>query len=377
MKKHVLFVLLALVFIGLLFEGCSTKQEFVVIGGVGPASGEASTFGVSTRRGMQLAVEEWNSKGGVLGKQVKLVFEDDKGDPTEAATVYTKLISQDKVVGIVGTIMSKCSLAGAPICQANGVPMVSQGSTNPMVTEVGDYIFRVCFIDPFQGTVGANFAYRDLGIRKAGVIFDNGNDYTKGLAEFFRDQFLNLGGEIVAFEGHVTGTTDFKAQLTKIINAGAELIYIPDYYDNAGLITREARDLGFTGSFLGGDGWDSPDLVKIGGESVEGAYFTGHFSKDDPRPEVQEFVAKYKEKYGETPDSFAAFSYDATNLLLDAIKRAGTTEGAALRDAIKDSNFQGAVGGAIVFDENRNPIKAAVIIEIRNGQQVYKTTVNP
>jgi len=173
--------------------------------------------------------------------------------------------------------------------------MIAPASTNPMVTDCGDYIFRACFIDPFQGIVGANFAYYDLGVRKAGVIFDIGNDYTKGLSEFFRDQFINLGGKIVGFESHPTGATDFKAQLTNLIKAGAELIYIPDYYSDAALIMKQARELGFKGYFLGGDGWDSPDLVKIGGDAVEGGFFTNHFSKDDPRPEVQDFVNKYKE----------------------------------------------------------------------------------
>ncbi|MDI6860832.1 MAG: ABC transporter substrate-binding protein [Caldisericia bacterium] len=375
----ILVVLMLLVGIASFNSACKPKPQVqgeIKIGGVGPISGEAATFGLSTREGEELAVEEWNAKGGVLGKKIKLIFEDDKGDPTEAATVYTKLIEQDKVVGIVGTVMSKCSLAGAPIAQAKGVPMISPTSTNPKVTEVGDYIFRACFIDPFQGTVGANFAYNDLGVRKAGCIFDIGNDYTKGLAEFFRDQFIKLGGQIVGFESHPTGATDFKAQLTNLIKAGAELIYISDYYNDAGLIMKQARELGFKGYFLGGDGWDSPKLVEIGGQAVEGGFFTNHFSKDDQRPEVQEFVKKYREKYGKDPDALAALAYDAMNIMLTAIQTAGSTDGAKIRDAMKSLTFKG-VSGVIKFDEKRNPVKSAVIIEIKNGQQVYKTTVNP
>lgn len=380
-KRVFLAILLLVLLFGLISLGtaCKPKEqavEEIKIGGVGPVSGEAATFGVSTREGEELAVEEWNAKGGVLGKKIKLIFEDDKGDPAEAATVYTKLIDQDKVVGIVGTVMSKCSLAGAPIAQAKSVPMISPTSTNPKVTEVGEYIFRACFIDPFQGTVGANFAYNVLGVRKAGCIFDIGNDYTKGLSEFFRDQFLKLGGEIVGFESHPSGATDFKAQLTNLIKAGAEVIYISDYYNDAGLIMKQARELGFKGYFVGGDGWDSPKLVEIGGDAVEGGFFTNHFSKDDQRPEVQEFVKKYKEKFGHEPDALAALAYDAMNIMLTAIQNAGSTENTKIRDAMKNIQFKG-VSGLITFDENRNPIKSAVIIEMRNGQQVYKTTVNP
>jgi branched-chain amino acid transport system substrate-binding protein len=377
-KFAVLAYVAVLVLLVGLFSGCAQKagETTIKLGGVGPVTGEAATFGVSIRQGDQLAVDEWNAKGGVLGKKIDLIFEDDKGDPTEAATVYTKLITQDKVVGIVGTVMSKCTLAGAPIAQQNGIPMISPTSTNPKVTEVGDYIFRACFIDPFQGTVGANFAYNNLGVRKAGVIFDVGNDYTKGLAEYFRDQFIKLGGTVVAFEGHPTGATDFKAQLTKMISGGAELIYCSDYYNDAGLVAKQARGLGFTGPLLGGDGWDSPDLVKIGGTAVNGCYFTNHFSKDDPRPEVQSFVKKYQDKYGAPPDALATLAYDATNIMLTAIQNAGSTDGAKIRDAMRDIKFQG-VSGLITFDANRNPIKSAVIIGIENGQQVYKATVNP
>ncbi|NLI55520.1 ABC transporter substrate-binding protein [bacterium] len=380
-KRLYLTILVIALFVGLIgfTTGCQPKEQEVneiKIGGVGPISGDAETFGISTRNGENLAVEEWNAKGGVLGKEIKLIFRDDKGDPAEAVNVWTKLIDQDKVVAIVGTAMSKCSLAAAPICQAKKIPMIAPASTNPMVTDCGDYIFRACFIDPFQGIVGANFAYYDLGVRKAGVIFDIGNDYTKGLSEFFRDQFINLGGEVVGFESHPTGATDFKAQLTNLIKTGVELIYIPDYYSDAALIMKQARELGFKGYFLGGDGWDSPDLVKIGGDAVEGGFFTNHFSKDDPRPEVQDFVNKYKEKYGKDPDGFAALAYDAMNIMITAIKNAGSTDGAKIRDALKNISFK-AVTGKITFDENRNPVKSVVIIEIKDGQQVYNTTISP
>lgn len=375
--KKILFLIISFsLIIGSLITGCKAKEQFILIGGVGPVTGEAATFGISTKEGIELAVEEWNAAGGLLGKKIKLIFQDDKGDPTEAATVYTKLITQDKVVAIIGTVMSKCSLAGAPICQDNKVPMISPTSTNPKVTEVGDYIFRACFIDPFQGLVGAKFAYENLNARRAGVIFDIGNDYTKGLAEVFRDSFTSLGGQIVAFEAHPTGTTDFKAQLTKIIAAKPDLIYIPDYYNDVALIAKQARELGFKGYFVGGDGWDSPKLTEIGGAAIEGGFFTNHFSKDDQRPIVQEFVKKYKEKFGKDPDALAALAYDAAYIMFDAIKRAGSTVGEKIKEALKNTNINVA-SGLVKFDEKRNPIKSAVIIQIKNGQQVYYITVNP
>lgn len=374
--KFILFTFVLLLLIGLAFAGCKKEVKEIVIGGVGPVSGEAATFGQSTKEGCELAVEEWNAAGGVLGKNIKLIYQDDKGDPTEAATVWTKLITQDKVVAIVGTVMSKCSLAGAPISQQYKVPMISPTSTNPKVTEVGDYIFRACFIDPFQGTVGAKFAYENLNAKKAACIFDVGNDYTKGLAEFFRDKFTQLGGTIVAFEAHPTGTTDFKAQLTKIIAAKPDVIYISDYYNDVALIAKQARELGFNGPLVGGDGWDSPDLVKIAGTAVENGYFTNHFSKDDPRPIVQEFVKKYQAKFGKVPDALAALAYDAMIIMLDAIKRAGSTDAEKIKQALVETNIN-VVSGLITFDKNRNPIKSAVIIAIKNGQQVYQATVNP
>ena len=378
MSKRMLVVLLLLVaLVGATFAGCKPAGPSTIkIGGIGPVTGEASTFGVSTRNGYEMMIEEWNAKGGVLGKKIELVFADDKGDPTEAATATQKLINEDKVVAIAGTVMSKCSLSMAPICQSSGIPMVSPTSTNPKVTAVGDYIFRACFIDPFQGTVGAMFAYNNLNARKAGVLFDNSNDYTKGLAEYFRDKFTQLGGTIVAFEGHPAGTTDFTPFLTKILAGKPDVIYCSDYYNDDGLMAKQARQLGFTGPFLGGDGWDSPDLVKIGGDAVNNAYFTNHFSKDDQRPEVQDFVKKYTAKYGQAPDALAALGYDAMGIILQAIQNAGSTDGAKIRDAIKNIEYHG-VSGVIKFDENRNPIKSAVIIKIENGQQVYKATVNP
>ena len=348
----------------------------IKIGGVGPVTGEAATFGISTKNGMAMAVDEWNAKGGVLGRKVRLIFEDDKGDPAEGATVYTKLIQQDRVTAIVGTVMSKVTLAGAPIAQAAKVPMISPTSTNEKVTLVGDYIYRACFIDPFQGTVGAKFSYDNLKAKTAAAIFDLGNDYAKGLSENFKATFEKLGGKVVAYEGHPSGATDFKAQLTKIVQAKPEVVYISDYYNDVGLIAKQIRELGYKGPLVGGDGWDSEDLVKIGGTAVENGFFTNHYAPADARPIVQDFVKNYSAKYKGTPDALACLAYDAMHIMLDAIKRAGKTDGAAIKDALAKTDL-GVVSGQVKFDANRNPIKSAVIIEIKNGKQVYKTTVNP
>jgi branched-chain amino acid transport system substrate-binding protein len=375
MKKTYLVALGLAVSAILPFVGCN-KNKDVIIGGVAPLTGEAATFGVSTKNGYDLAVAEWNAKGGVLGKQVKLVFADDKGDPAEGATVFTKLIEQDKACAIVGTVMSKVSLAGAPICQAAKIPMIATASTNPKVTGVGNFIFRACFIDPFQGTVGAKFAFDDLKAKKAACLFDVGNDYTKGLSEFFKTKFTALGGEVVGFEGHATGTSDFKAQLTKVLAAKPDVLYVSDYYSDVAIIAKQARELGFKGPMVGGDGWDSPKLVEIAGPAIEGCYFTNHYAKEDKSPIVQEFVKKYTDKYKASPDALAALAYDATNIMLDAINRAGSTDGTAIQGALVKTDLK-VVTGQVKFDADRNPVKSAVIIELKGGQQVYKTTVAP
>ena len=375
MRLNALSAAVAIIIAGT-FVSCDKSSKTFNLGGVAPATGEAATFGIASHNGIDLAVAEWNAKGGVLGKQIKLSFADDKGDPAEGATVFTKLIEQDKVSAIVGTVMSKVSLAGAPICQNAKIPMISPTSTNPKVTEVGDYIFRACFIDPFQGTVGAKFAFDELKAKKAACLFDVGNDYTKGLSEFFKAKFTALGGELVGYEGHATGTTDFKAQLTKILAGKPDVLYVSDYYNDVALIAKQARELGFKGPMLGGDGWDSPKLTEVGGTAVEGCFFTNHYSQEDTSPVVVEFVKNYKAKYNATPDALAALGYDATNMMLDAIQRAGSTDGEKIKDAMAKADYKG-VTGQVKFDGDRNPVKSAVIIEIKGGKQVYKTTVNP
>ena len=330
-----------------------------------------------------MAVEEINQQGGIEagGKKYKLdlVFEDDEGRPESAANAYRKLIDQDGVLAIVGTVMSKCSLAGAPIAQEAHIPMISSASTNPQVTLVGDYIFRACFIDPFQGRIMANFAFTSLGKRKAAVLFDNGNDYNKGLAEFFKTRFEELGGQIVAYEAFTDEdkTQDFSAQLTKIKAAGPDILFLPNYYSSVAMIAKQARAMGLNIPMAGGDGWDSPQLMVLGKEAVEGNFFSTHFSKDDPSPQVQKFVKSYSEKYHQNPDALAALAYDACLLLFEGLRTAKDLKGEDIRDALKNIKNFPAVSGQITFDAQRNPIKGAVIIKVENGQQVFYQRINP
>jgi branched-chain amino acid transport system substrate-binding protein len=361
---------------GAVFSSCGSGGKEITIGNINPITGEAASYGVSTKNGATLAIKEANDAGGVLGKKIKLIYADDKGDPAEGAVVYTKLIQQDKVVAILGTTTSRSALAGAPICQDAKVPMVTPTATNEKVTAVGDYIFRGCFIDSFQGTVAAKYVATDLKAKTAGIIFDVGNDYARGLEETFKATFEAAGGKVLVAEGHPSGAVDFKAQLTKIVKAKPEVLYVPDYYNDVGLIAKQARELGYTGPFVGGDGWDSPELAKIGGDAIEGGIFTNHYSKDDTRPVVQNFVAKYKAAYGIDPDAFAVLAYDSANILIDAIKRAGSTDGSKIRDALASTKLE-AVTGSISYDANRNPVKSAVIVEMKGGVQVYRATVNP
>jgi branched-chain amino acid transport system substrate-binding protein len=375
MKSYVMSAAVAAILAGT-FLSCAKKSTEIIIGGVAPLTGEAATFGASTKNGFDLAIEEWNAKGGIDGKMLKLAFADDKGDPAEGATVFTKLIQQDKAVAVLGPVMSKVALAGAPICQAASIPMMASTATNFKVTQVGDFVFRACFIDDFQGVVGAKFAFNDLKTKKAACIFDVGNDYTKGLSEFFKKQYTEMGGEVVAFEGHATGTTDFKAQLTKIIAAKPEILYVSDYYQDVALIAKQARELGFKGPMVGGDGWDSPKLSEIGGAAIEGGFFTNHYAADDTTPIVQEFVKKYKAKFGAEPDALAVLAYDGSYLMFDAIKRAGKLDGPSIKTALAAADMA-VVSGQVKFDANRNPVKSAVIVEVKNGKFVYRATVNP
>jgi ABC-type branched-chain amino acid transport systems, periplasmic component len=378
MVKKLVSLAIGIAMVGTVFTGCQTKKadsNEIQIGAVLPISGDIAALGQSSKNSLLLLEEQVNSKGGVLGKKVKFLIEDDENKPANSANVAQKLISQ-KVVGIVGSYSSKCSIAMGPVVNSAKIPMITGTSTNPKVTEAGEYVFRACFIDPFQGTVIAKFASEDLKAKTAAVLYDVGNDYSKGLAEYFQDGFKKLGGNVVGVETYANGDQDFNAQLTKIKALNPDILILPDMYSNVGLITKQARALGIKSTFLGGDGWDSPDLFKIGGDSVNGSYFANHFSPEDTSPQVVEFTKQYKAKYNATPDATSGLTYDAGSLLIKAIEKAGSTEPDKVKDAMKSLSVD-VVSGKVSFDEKRNPVKSAVMIKVEDGKQKFVKKVNP
>jgi branched-chain amino acid transport system substrate-binding protein len=352
--------------------------EGIQVGFFGALTGPTATFAQSGRNGVTLAVEELNGAGGVLGgKRIELLVEDDRGEASEAASVVSKLITRDHVVALIGEQASSRTIAAAPIAQSYGVPMISPTSTNVDVTKKGDYIFRACFTDSYQGGVLASFARRDLEAKSAAILVDARSDYSVGLAQAFRESFEREGGKIAGELKYTEGDSDFRAQLTVIRALAPDVLLVPGYYTDAGLIARQARALGMTAVLLGADGWDSPKLAEIGGEAIEGAYFSNHYSVDDPSPAVRTFAAAYRRRFGADPDSIAALSYDATKLLADAIKRAGSTEGKRIRDALADTKGFAGVSGTIDMDADRNPIKPAVILKVERGRFRFVTSVAP
>jgi len=352
-------------------------DDVILLGEVGSLTGSEAAFGISTRNGVELALEEANAAGGVNGKKLAVRVYDDQSKPEEAASATKRLITQDKVVAVLGEVASSNSLAMAPIAQEAKVPMVSPSSTNPKVTQVGDYIFRVCFIDPFQGFVMAKYAREDLKYSRVAILTDKKSAYSEGLTEVFQRKFTEMGGKISVVEAYAKGDTDFRAQLTNIKKLKVEGLYMPGYYEDVGKVAEQARELGLKVVMMGGDGWDSAKLFELGGAAVEGSYVSNHYSADDPSPRVQDFIKKYKEKYGAVPDSLAALGYDSARVVIDAIKRAGTTSGPELRDAIaKTTDFPG-VAGTITLDEHRNPVKPAVVLKVEGGKFKYVTTIAP
>ena len=351
-------------------------QEEIPVGEFASLTGGSASFGQSSHKGTQLAIDEINAAGGVLGKKLKLISEDDQSLAGQPATIMRKLIAQDKVVAVLGEVASSKSLEAAPICQQNKVPMISPASTNPKVTEVGDYIFRICFIDPFQGTVMSKFAL-SKSYKRVAVLTDVKQDYAVGLAEFFMKHFKENGGEIVKEQKYSTGDKDFKGQLTSIKASKPDAIFVPGYYGEVSLIARQAKQLGIKVPLLGGDGWVGESLLKVAGNALDGSFFSSHFSGEDKDPTVQAFVKKFKAKYGSVPDDMAALGYDSAMILADSIKRAGSTDGAKLRDAIAATkNFSG-ITGVITIDEKRNASKSAVILTIENGAMKFLQTVAP
>lgn len=354
-----------------------SNSNEIVIGEFGSLTGTTATFGISTKNGIDMAVDAINKSGGLLGKKVRVIVEDDQGKPEEAQTVVTKLITKDQVVGILGEVASSRTMAAAPVAQQNMIPLITPSSTNPKVTQIGDYIFRVCFLDPFQGLVMAKFVNNTLKLKNVAILRDIKNDYSVGLADFFTQNFKSMGGNVVANESYSEGDTDFSAQLTSIKAKNPQAVILPGYYTEVGLVVRQARKLGLNVPFVGGDGWDSPKLIEIGGDALEGSYYANHIAVSDPDPTIQKFVAEYKARYSQTPDALAGLAYDAANILFDAIKRANTTDGPKVRDAIAATKDFAGVTGRITIDQDRNAVKPAVILQVKNGQLQLLESIAP
>ena len=379
--------------------GSGQGGDDLVVGVYGSLTGNDATFGESTKLGVELALAELQAakQGKIGGLTVRSVVEDDQGRAEEAATVVQKLINQDRVAAVIGEVASSRSLAAAPICQAASVPMITPSSTNPKVTEVGTFISRMCFIDPFQGTVMAKFAAQNLGVKKVAILKDVKSDYSVGLSQFFTEAFTAAGGSITTEQAYSAGDQDFSAQLTAIKAKNPEAIFIPGYYTEVGLIARKARELGLTCPLLGGDGWESEQLIEIGGDALNGAYYSNHFAVDNPDPKLQEFLKNYRDKFGKDPDAIGGLAYDAANVLFGCLERlaaedpagfkalaaskAGTPERKAAQEKVAGmiaatSGYAG-VTGIITLDANRNASKPAVVLEIKGGKKVFNTSINP
>ncbi|MED3689563.1 ABC transporter substrate-binding protein [Peribacillus butanolivorans] len=361
--------------------GSSTSGDTIKIGANLELSGGTASFGQSAADGLKLAIEEIN-KEGIDGKKLEIIKVDNKSDAAEATSGSIKLVSQDKVVAVVGSATSTNTLAQVQVAQDNKVPLLTPTATNPDITnkagKLNDYVFRTCFIDPFQGTVAANFASDDIGAKTAAIYVDSASDYSKGLAAAFKEAFTANGGKIVAEEAYVTKDTDFRATLTRIKSAKPEFVFLPGYYEEVGLILKQAREDGIDLPFMGGDGWDSPKVVEIAGaEALKNTFITNHYSPEDEDAKIQDFVAAYKKKYNKTPDAFAALGYDTGYYLADAIKRSGDATPEKIRQALEDVKDLQLVSGTLNLDKNHDPIKSATILEYVDGKQTFKTKINP
>jgi branched-chain amino acid transport system substrate-binding protein len=358
--------------------GADPRGEPIKVGSLNSMTGLNSTFGQSSDRGIRLAAEEANKAGGVLGRPVEIATADTESSPDKTSLAVLKLIEQDKVVAVLGEVASSRSIAAAPACQRAKIPLLSPASTNPKVTKLGNYIFRSCFVDDFQGVAIAKFTANDLHLKKAAILTDTKNDYSTGLRHVLETEFPKLGGEIVASETYQAGDTNFKTQLTNIKAANPDIVFLPGYYTEVALIVNQARELGLTCPFIGGDGWDSDITLKQGGAAMNGCYFTNHYFSGDTDPKVVEFVKKYKTRYnGEEPDAMAVLGYDAADILFAAIAKANTTDEPALRNAIAETKDFPGVTGEITIGKDRNAIKPAVVLEIENGKYQMVKRIAP
>ncbi len=363
----------------LLVSNAAGAGDPIKIGEYTSLTGKEASLGQSSHQGTVLAIEQINAAGGVLGRPLQLITEDTQSKAGESGTAVRKLISRDKVVAILGEVASSRSLEGAPICQNAKVPMISPASTNPKVTEVGNYIFRVCFTDPFQGAVMARFARETLKAKRMGLMVSVSSAYSVGLAKYFKEAFIADGGTIAAEQKYQEGDRDFKAQLTAIRAAGVDAIFNPGYYNEGALMVKQARDLGITVPMFGADSWEAEALIELGGQAVEGTYLCSHYSPSNPSPRVQAFVAAYRKRWGAgyAPDSNASLGYDSVLVLADAIRRAGSTDHATIRDAIAATRNFPAVTGTITIDKNRDASKSAVIITVHHGRFQFVQSMSP
>lgn len=377
MKRIMLLTVVLFIFSINIF---SQNQDAIKVGVFVDLSGQTASFGEATKNGVELATEDINNAGGINSRKIELIFKDNKGYPERAKKVVEELITKEKVHVILGDVASTLSLAAAPVAQKAKIPMITPTSTNPKVTEVGDYIFRTCFIDPHQGEAMAKFAFYQLNLRKVAIFGDVNSDYSKGLAENFKKTFTGLGGKIVSEQAYTQQDDNFRGQLTVIKKSKPDAIYLPGYYGETAQIAKEARAMKINIPLLGGDGWDSPELWKIGGEALNNSYITNHFAADNSSSAVQDFVVKHETKFKSKPDTLAALGYDTVYLMADALKRAKTVDGEKLRNALaRTTNFYGVTGKIERFDESRNPVKPIVILKLQPQTQkfVYYSTIEP
>lgn len=385
-KKASLFAAMTLV-VGLLAacgeDGKSSNGDTIKIGVNLELSGPVASYGSSEADGIELAVDEINDAGGIDGKTIEIVKVDNKSDNAEATSAAMKLIDNDKVVAIIGAATSGATVAQAEVANSNKTPLISPSGTSPSVTvqdngTVNEFVFRTSFIDPFQGTVAANFAANDLNVENVAIYADNASDYSKGLAASFKEDFVAAGGKIVAEESYIAKDSDFRSTLTRIKAANPEFIFIPGYYEEVGLIVKQAREMGITVPLMGADGWDSPVLLELAGaEALNNTFTTNHYSSEDPDGKIQNFNEKFEEKYDKLPDSFNALGYDTVYLLADAIERAGSADSVKIQEALAETTDLELVTGLYSVDENHHPIKSATILEYKDGETVFKTKVNP
>lgn len=367
----------------LLLTACQTggstgSKDPIKVAILAPLSGSVATFGESTKNGAMIAVEEWNAKGGVLGRQIEVVVEDSQCSADPAVNAANKVIDQDKVKYIIGEVCSSASIPVSMIAEEKGVIQISPTSTNDKLTLNADgstkgYIFRACYNDSFQGVVTGNFALTTLNAKTAFVLSDQGNDYTIGLADSFKATFTAGGGTIVGEETYTKSDVDFSTILAKISEANPDVVFLGDYYNIVNLVMAQAKEKGITAPFIGGDGWDSSDLDLA---AADGGYYSNHYSPEDTRPIVVDWVAKYEAKHGAKPDALATLAYDAANILFTSIQNAGVDDTAKVKDAMAAIKFEG-VSGSITYNNLHNPVKAAVMLQVKDGKVSYVSTVNP